>query len=300
MLVVSKDAEKMLIDDLKACYKNAPTHRCLFLKCSQLEQDTNEWFGFVLDTLRNIIDEHTTRLYLCHDQDIFIVTQMLSRKQTDKFLSQLSPQLTPASLRKLAALFEIGIDCQRLITVAKRKYEALEIIKAKKNAPQKETIAKVCQDEMIQTLDRDLISSLAMRREMRETPEIMVVEDDPFSQKLIRNALKNKYEVSVTGDGQGALMNYVAKAPDVLFLDIGLPDIDGHEVLERLFKLDPSAYVVMFSGNGDKDNIMKAMRLGAKGFIGKPFTQEKLLQYIRKSPFVQAKQEQEKNYGSPA
>ena len=93
-------------------------------------------------------------------------------------------------------------------------------------------------------------------------------------------------------------MSYVNKAPDVLFLDIGLPDINGHEVLEKLFKLDPDAYVVMFSGNGDKENIMKAVELGAKGFVGKPFSQEKLLQYIQKSPFIQEKQKREKTHGN--
>jgi len=42
----------------------------------------------------------------------------------------------------------------------------------------------------------------------------------------------------------------------------------------------------MFSGKGDRDNIMKAVEMGAKGFVGKPFTREKLFQYIEKSPFV--------------
>ena len=93
-------------------------------------------------------------------------------------------------------------------------------------------------------------------------------------------------------------MNYVNKAPDVLFLDIGLPDINGHDVLERLFKLDPQAYVVMFSGNGDRENVLKAVELGAKGFVGKPFTQEKLIQYIEKSPFIQEKLNREKQYGN--
>ena len=102
----------------------------------------------------------------------------------------------------------------------------------------------------------------------------------------------------MTGDGQGALMGYVNKAPDVLFLDIGLPDIDGHAVLEKIFKLDPDAYVVMFSGNKDRDNVMKAVELGAKGFVGKPFTSEKLLQYIQKSPFIQAKQKKEFDHGN--
>jgi FixJ family two-component response regulator len=50
----------------------------------------------------------------------------------------------------------------------------------------------------------------------------------------------------------------------------------------------------MFSGNGDRDNIIKAMQLGAKGFVGKPFTKDKLIAYIEKSPFIIAKNNQER------
>ena len=48
----------------------------------------------------------------------------------------------------------------------------------------------------------------------------------------------------------------------------------------------------MFSGNGDRDNVLKAIELGAKGFVGKPFTKDKLFQYIEKSPFIQEKSRQ--------
>jgi len=119
------------------------------------------------------------------------------------------------------------------------------------------------------------------------------VEDDLFSQRLVANVLQSKFELTMAEDGQGAIMGYVKHAPDVLFLDIGLPDIDGHAVLEKLFQIDPQAYVVMFSGNGDKENVMKAITLGAKGFVGKPFSEDKLLQYIHKSPFIQARQPKE-------
>ena len=79
-------------------------------------------------------------------------------------------------------------------------------------------------------------------------------------------------------------MQYVTHAPDVLFLDIELPDITGHDVLQKVLEMDPDAFVIMLSGNGNKENIFKAMKTGAKGFVGKPFTKDKLLQYILKCP----------------
>ncbi len=292
MLVIAKDAEEKLLQELKKLWEGDLTYRCLQLKFSQFEQDKEEWFSDLIESLKEHLEEDFSQLYLCHDNDIFVVTRTLTHARLKKFLTHLSPSLAPAPVKGLAALFEIGVDWPKLRTLCTKKIENIKFLKDQKSPKKKKEVSSITRDEAIKTLDRDLISSLAMRREQRVKPEIMIVEDDPFSQKLISNALKNKYSISMTGDGQGALMNYVSKAPDVLFLDIGLPDIDGHEVLEKLFKFDPDAYVIMFSGNGDKENIMRAVELGAKGFVGKPFTKEKLFQYIEKSPFIQAKQKQ--------
>jgi two-component system chemotaxis response regulator CheY len=230
-----------------------------------------------------------TDAYLCHDDDLFILGRSWSYKRLQEFLSSLSPKLAPAPLSlELASLFEIGVDWPRIRALCTKKIENIELLK-QQSAPPKELLKKANPEDAFKTLDKDLISSLAMRRDMRDNIEVMVVEDDPFSQKLAKNALNNKYSYSMTDDGQGAVMNYIAKAPDVLFLDIGLPDIDGHAVLKKIFELDPHAYIVMFSGNGDKENVMKAIQLGAKGFVGKPFTKDKLLQYLNKSPFVISK-----------
>lgn len=292
MLVIENNTEQELYKKLKTCWETLPTHRCLHLRLSQIEQDINEWFLELVNELRTYLDDQTAQIYLCHDQDVFLITRAMTKKRADDFLTQLPPKLAPVPLQGLASLFEIGVDWPHLRRLCEKKITDLALKKAQEEQKKEKQaeVAKVNREAVLKTLDQSLVKSLAKRRAMRENPEIMVVEDDPFSQKLIKNALKSRYTPSITGDGQGALMSYVSKAPDVLFLDIGLPDIDGHEVLEKLFEIDPDAYVVMFSGNGDKDNIMKAIGLGAKGFVGKPFTQEKLFQYIEKSPFIQAKQ----------
>lgn len=301
MLVITKNAEKPLLQELKKLWENSPTHRCLYLKFSQLEKDKEEWFDDVLAALRGFLDDKSVQLYLCHDNDVFVLTRTMTQKRVDDFSDRLFPILAPASLQGLAVLFEIGIDWPKLRTLCERKLENIrfqEIRKQELEKKKEETLQLRRQEETLETLSKDLIESLPKRREQRDAPEIMIVEDDLFSQKLVGNALKDKYLISMSSDGHGALMNYVNKAPDVLFLDIGLPDIDGHEVLEKLFKLDPDAYVVMFSGNGDRKNVMKAVELGARGFVGKPFTQEKLLQYIQKSPFIQEKRNREKTHGN--
>lgn len=289
MLIIEKNTEAQLIQDLKTLWESAPAHRCVHLRFSQVQFDRKDWFSIVVEEVRAYFSDDVDALYRCYDNDIFMTSKTFTSKQLDLLLTHLKHKVSPASLQGLAALYEMKVDWQKLRTICEKKMVDLEILKNKQQQKKKEHVSSVSLEQALKTLDQDLISSLAMRRETRDKIVIMAVEDDIFTQKLIKNTLGEKYDLSITGDGQGAIMSYVSKAPDVLFLDIGLPDIDGLSVLEQIFKIDSSAYVIMFSGNGDKDNVMKAVELGAKGFVGKPFTKDKLFQYIEKSPFVQKK-----------
>jgi len=76
-------------------------------------------------------------------------------------------------------------------------------------------------------------------------------------------------------------MQYMTYQPDVVFLDINLPDKNGYEVLQWIMRNDPGANVVMFSSNDHMDNITDALDAGASGFIGKPFIKKQLLDYIQ-------------------
>jgi CheY-like chemotaxis protein len=299
MLVIAENAENKLMQDLKSCWETLPKHRCLHLQISRLPCDQGMniklWLEVILNEFRSAVDAQEGTFYVCRDRDLFILTRTLTHKRVEDVLSNLAPKLTPALLSPgLASLFEIGVDWPKLRSICYQKLEAIEIENARKNQKKREELEKVSKEAALRTINPDLIKSLEARRTKREEPLIMIVEDDPFSQKMIGNALKNNYNLSMSNDGAGALMSYVTNAPDVLFLDIGLPDINGHEVLERLFKMDPNAYVVMFSGNGDRENVLKAMQLGAKGFVGKPFTKDKLIAYIEKSPFILAKNNKER------
>lgn len=295
MLVVTKNAEEALLKELKIRALNDPTTRCLYWRASLLGERREQCLPVFLERLQSILLSDPGQAYLCHDGDVFIVARTLTNKILNSLLTHLTHTLGPAPSQGLADLFEIGVDAERLLTLCRTKIENKKIAELKKAEIKKEELAPIERERALQEINTQLIHSLAKRRTEREEPEIMIVEDDVFSQKLVSSALGSKYRPSISSDGQGAIMAYVAKAPDVLFLDIGLPDMDGHAVLERIFKIDPDAYVVMFSGNGNKENIMRAVELGAKGFVGKPFTKEKLFQYIEKSPLIHAKQKGKQN-----
>lgn len=289
MKIIQQNTEKDLIQDLKSLWQYAPATRCIYFRLSQLEMQKEKWFPVLIETLDTYFVDDIKTIYVCHDNDVFVTSGTLTQKNLDLLLTHLKPKLSPASLQGLAAIFELKVDWPKLRAICERKIENLRISEAKQSQVHTQKLNSISREKTFEGLDRDLVSSLAMRRDMREDIVVMVVEDDPFTQKLIQNTLRGNYSLTITKDGQGAIMNYVHKAPDILFLDIGLPDIDGHAVLKKLFAIDPAAYVVMFSGNGDKENVLKAIELGAKGFVGKPFTKDKIFEYVHKSPYVQSK-----------
>lgn len=298
MLIIVKNTEEVLYNELKTCRDKFPTQRCLYLKFSALGTDKEEWISFFFEEAKTFFESDICHVYICEDSDVFVLSRTLSHRAVEKFLKRLNLKIAFSELETLSSLHEVGVDWNYLRELCEKKIELIEITQREKVSAK--TDAELCDltpQLTLNELNKDLLMSLSMRRQRRKTPEILVVEDDPFSQRLVGNALSSDYSLSMTDHGASAIVSYVNKAPDVMFLDIGLPDIDGYEVLERVFLIDPEAYVVMFSGNGNKDNILRAIELGAKGFVGKPFTKDKLFQYVEKSPFIQAKKK-ENLYGN--
>ncbi len=111
--------------------------------------------------------------------------------------------------------------------------------------------------------------------------KVLLVEDDPVTRWMVRNALKHECEFVTAPTMNKAFGMYSSYQPDVVFLDINLPDGNGYTVLEWIMRNDPGACVVMFSSNDNLDNISSALEDGASGFIAKPFLKENLLHYIR-------------------
>jgi two-component system chemotaxis response regulator CheY len=115
---------------------------------------------------------------------------------------------------------------------------------------------------------------------------IMLVEDDLFVRNIVTNALKSKFKIIDVPDGAKATSEYLSHSPDVLFLDIHLPNKKGPAILKEILEVDPQAYVVMLSADAAKDRVIECMQIGAKGFIAKPFRGDKLFDYIRKCPTI--------------
>jgi len=102
-------------------------------------------------------------------------------------------------------------------------------------------------------------------------PKILVVDDDPDLRMFLKAAFRREgYEVDEADRGGSAQEVMRAKAPDVVLLDLYLPDMTGFDVLEWVAKSHPAAKVVIMTGHGEIATAVRAMKLGALDYLIKP------------------------------
>lgn len=242
----------------------------------------------IIDALRKHVTSTNTEVYLCDDGDVYVVVPALFGKAARDSIKVVASALHAPPTKEFADYFELPINGNVLLVQLEEKIE-----KRRKTG---EILRKKSEQEQVEQ-KRALIlhgntlrqngETIAMRRKEHQKPQVMIIEDDPFSRRLVENVLGGQFSLTVLSDADHALATYVSRAPNVLFLDIDLPNVSGQEILEKIIAIDPEAYVIMFSGNSDQHNIAQAMSHGAKGFVAKPFTSGKLLQYIERCPTIQ-------------
>jgi len=113
---------------------------------------------------------------------------------------------------------------------------------------------------------------------------VLIVDDSSIICKLLQNYLgKLHFEVvGVATTGKEALELYREKSPDFVTLDLSMPDMTGYEVLEGLLAIDSDARIIIISALTDKASGLRALKKGAKSFIVKPFSSEKIRDTFQK------------------
>ncbi|MEO8829753.1 response regulator transcription factor [Lapillicoccus sp.] len=110
---------------------------------------------------------------------------------------------------------------------------------------------------------------------------VLVVDDEPHIRRTLGINLRARdYEVEMAGDGRSALQIVAERTPDVIVLDLGLPDIDGVDVLRRLRAVS-TVPVVVLSARHDSDDKVEALDAGADDYVTKPFGMDEFLARIR-------------------
>ena len=112
-------------------------------------------------------------------------------------------------------------------------------------------------------------------------PKILVVEDDPAITNLIRTTLDTQeYQYHTAKNGAEALLDAVSYNPDVIILDLGLPDMDGVEIIHKMRGWSMVPIIVVSARSEDQDKV-EALDAGADDYLTKPFSIDELLARLR-------------------
>ena len=114
----------------------------------------------------------------------------------------------------------------------------------------------------------------------RRKVKILIIEDNRMSAELLYEIIGGQFDRIVVRTGKDALYKYKTFSPDIVFLDLELPDISGHAVLDQIRSIHPDKYVVIVTGKGTKKNVEAALENKVQGFLCKPYSRDKILKHI--------------------
>ncbi len=113
---------------------------------------------------------------------------------------------------------------------------------------------------------------------------ILICDDAAFMRMMIKDILtKNGYNIAGEAEnGAKAVEKYNETKPDLVLMDITMPEMDGIQALKKIKAGDPNASVIMCSAMGQQAMVIEAIQSGAKDFIVKPFQAERVLEAVKK------------------
>lgn len=285
MIIVDEGASDKLVNALKGITDLEGKH-CIRIHAASGNRAQAQQ-KITVQTQRNLPG---CNLYFCEDGEIFLLAHQGTASDCRKLMAKIAATLEIEQTDTVGELYDLALQTGSLLTLLETKIKAQQKNQetAQKQQAQEQAAARASlrrKEILNQGVSRNA-EQIAAQRRLRGEPLVMMIEDDPFSRRLVENVLQKHYRLTGLASAEDALSTYADLAPNILFLDINLPDVTGHELLEKLIALDPQAYVVMLSGNADKQNIMQAMDRGAVGFVAKPFSRDKLFQYIERCPTI--------------
>jgi DNA-binding NtrC family response regulator len=117
---------------------------------------------------------------------------------------------------------------------------------------------------------------------------VLIVDDEVGTRESLRMLLKNDYEVFLAKNAEETFLQIKGHSPDIVLLDIILPDLDGLKVLEKIKQKEPDVIVIMITATRTVKTAVEAMKLGAYDYVTKPFDTEELSLIIRRALSTQA------------
>lgn len=211
------------------------------------------------EMIRTLFKDFDGKIYLCNDHDIFMLIRWGQTADPMQIPKRIENTLPPGS-------------CE--VQVQQPTPEGLQklVVQIRLGRPQEN-------------------ASCADTRAARRGNVVLVADDDMYMRTLLKKGVATHAACYEVDNGKEVMAAYKKYMPDILFLDIHLPGRTGIDILSEVMEADPNAYVIMFSADSSRDKVEQTIQNGAKGFMTKPFSRERLNEYIKNCPtfsFAQA------------
>src|SRR6478736_10400458 len=131
--------------------------------------------------------------------------------------------------------------------------------------------------------DRDSLPALSAESSPRMTERILIVDDHPLTRDALAGLLaQNGFDVvGQAGSGEEAIAMATELTPDLVLLDLSMPEMDGLTALPRLRAAAPAAEVVVLTASEDESNLLGAVRAGAAGYLLKSEPPDRIVSFLR-------------------
>ncbi len=146
------------------------------------------------------------------------------------------------------------------------------------------TIKHPAEPHQIQSIPSEDRTSSSSSTKLKASPVILVVEDEPVTQRLIKKILEEQhgYGVVTAGDGIEALMELGKREFDLILSDLSMPNLDGFKLLDFINMKNIRTPIIFLTGSDDVEDEIKVLALGAKDYVRKPINRDLLLLRISK------------------
>ncbi len=284
MEVLMYDAEKELAGFIRRIgeMESSAQWLCLHVQDSAFEELRNnrEQLYVAEDLVLSYLQDVEGKAFFCGDQDLYVVAR------------DIPYDVLEGVGRKLCEiLFEQNVSDPKIsvfkLTAAGAEY--VSDVEDKGHLFKLSPVAFLVQEGFDRIAVDNPMNYLSpgkakLIEEENRKPRVLLIEDDRTTRTLVSQSLEPYCQMVTARDASEGVEKFMSTEPDLVFLDIGLPDASGHNVLDWMLWNDPEANVVVFSGNSDMQNMSRAMDHGAKGFVAKPFVKKHLLRYITECP----------------
>lgn len=211
-------------------------------------------------------------------------SQLTQKQVLEKFLAQYKMYdglIYPVSPQKIVMLARLGlIDNYSLMKAEIEKnipHHSCRIMLRKMSAI---GLKQIQIDLTSQSQSVDLVDKMFHERSSRKENILMIADDDAFVRKTMSTLLIPFGETIQVASANDVLRSYLEHNPDILLLDIHMPEKSGLEIIPSIMEVDPDAYIIVLSADSQKDNVLKALELGAAGFLSKPAAKERVQEYL--------------------